>query len=110
MRPASIWLFLALVLVPMLHAELLPWVRGSAQTALFGYGRRHGRIPAGMRPFRQLLRHRGRAIIAQLPLDRAGHSLHFAIDSLNGPLLPLLTLLSLALVVGGSPSTHPIVS
>lgn len=102
MRPASIWLFLALVLVPVLHAELLPWVRGAAQKRfLAGAGASAAFLLSCVLSGSYFATARG-PIIAHLPLDDTGHSLHFAIDSLNGPLLPLLTLLSLALIVGGS--------
>jgi NADH-quinone oxidoreductase subunit M len=102
MRLASIWLFLALVLVPVLHAELLSWVRGQAQARFLATAGASAAFLLACVLSGSYFAAEGAPIFAQLSWGRSGHAAHFAVDSLNAPLLPLLTLLTLALVIGGS--------
>ena len=70
MRPASIWLFLALVLVPVLHAELLPWVRGAAQARFLATAGAAAAFLLACVLSGSYFATEGAPIIAQLPLDQ----------------------------------------
>jgi NADH-quinone oxidoreductase subunit M len=92
---SPLW-FLGLLLLPLASAQLLPFMRG-AQRA-----RRAGRL-AALSAFlgASLLAgcyyaQRAELVFACLPLGTSSHALHFAIDALNAPLLPLATMLVLA--------------
>jgi NADH-quinone oxidoreductase subunit M len=99
MRQASTLGFLALFIVPALHAELLPFVRGEKRArllALFGaIASWFTAVALGAMHWREQ-----QLVVAQLDLF-GPHALHFVVDALNAPLLVLAASLTTALVLGG---------
>jgi NADH-quinone oxidoreductase subunit M len=92
--PAS-W-FLVPVLLPLACAELLPFVRGASHVRLAARLAAFATLAAASLLSSHCLAHGVDRVRAQLPLGGTSHALHFAIDALNAPLLPLATLLVLA--------------
>lgn len=102
MTSPSIWLFLALFATPIIHAELLPRVKDYAGRAriftVSGASASLGVSCLIAVPY--LYSSSGIGRLTELPLGPL--TLHFGLDALNAPLIPLLSLLTLALAVGSS--------
>jgi NADH-quinone oxidoreductase subunit M len=102
MRQAPIIGFLALFIVPALHAELLPWVRGEKRARILALS---GAVASWLIVAALTGLYWGRdddttLVVAHLPI--AGpHALHFVVDALNAPLMLLAASLTTALVLGG---------
>jgi NADH-quinone oxidoreductase subunit M len=99
MRQAPLVGFLALFIVPALHAELLPWVRGEKRARVLALS---GALASWLivAALTGLYWSDSQLVVAQLDLV-GPHALHFVVDALNAPLMLLLASLTGALVLGG---------
>jgi len=94
--------FLALVLTPAIHAELLQLVRGERRARMLGLsGSVASLVIATALGARFYAQAEGATLYGTLVFGATGQGLHFGIDALNAPLLPLLGLLTFAFVMGG---------
>jgi NADH:ubiquinone oxidoreductase subunit 4 (subunit M) len=88
--------FLALILLPLACAELLPFVRGARRTRLVAQLAALAALTGSGLLSNDYYRRDTDRVFADLPLGTSTHALHFAIDALNAALLPLATVLVLA--------------
>ncbi len=102
MNHVSALAFLALILSPALHAELLNFVRGEKRARLLGVSGSIASLLIGSALVTRFYMQKDDArLYSVLSFDGTGHGLHFGIDALNAPLIPLLGLLTFAFVMGG---------
>lgn len=93
---SALW-FLGLILLPLVCAELLPLVRGARRARLVARLTALATLAgSGLLSLRYYDGQGTGLVFAELPLGTSSHALHFAIDALNAPLLPLATVLVLA--------------
>lgn len=91
--------FLALFLAPVVHAELLPFVKGERRKRVLGAsGAFAALVVAGLLASQFYGPDQG-DVFAHLPLGNTHHELHFLVDALNAPLILLMAVLSLAVVL-----------
>jgi NADH-quinone oxidoreductase subunit M len=91
---SALW-FLGLILLPLACAELLPFVRGARRTRLVARLAALATLTGSALLANDYYRRDTGLVFADLPLGTSAHALHFAIDALNAPLLPLATVLVL---------------
>lgn len=102
MKSLPVWIYLALFIVPIAHAELLPRLKNTADSA------RTFAIAGASAALGLTCMVSGTFLFAHDAVPRVAEAalgpivLHFGIDSLSAPLLPLLSLLTLALTIGSS--------
>jgi NADH-quinone oxidoreductase subunit M len=99
MRQLSPLLFLGLCLLPLLCAELLPFVRGAHRVRITARLGALATLLASALLVSHFYAQHAERVVAELPLGTSSHALHFAIDALNAPLLPLAAVLILASVL-----------
>jgi NADH-quinone oxidoreductase subunit M len=91
--------FLALIVAPILHAELLPFVRGERRKRVLATSGALGAlVVAGLLASQFYVPSEG-DLYAHLALGSSAHELHFVLDALNAPLIVLMTVLPLAVVL-----------
>jgi NADH-quinone oxidoreductase subunit M len=94
--------FLVLLLAPLAHAELLRLVRGERRQRLLALSGALAALVCASLVSLHYYANAGRGMVyAQLRLGASAHALHFVVDALNAPLLPLVAALALAIVLGG---------
>ncbi len=94
--------FLALILSPAIHAELLQFVRGEKRARLLGVSGSIASLLIGSALVtRFYMQTDENTLYSALAFGKTGQGLHFGIDALNAPLVPLLGLLTFAFVMGG---------
>lgn len=98
----SVSSFLGLIAAPVLQAELLPWLK--SEQAARRFARVGALVTLGL--VLNLVRvffaaPASATVYAHLPLGIGHDELHFVVDSLSAPPLVLLSLLSLAVLLGG---------
>jgi NADH-quinone oxidoreductase subunit M len=95
----------ALLCVPFAHAELARRAKTPERARALGvYGSAISFVLTGWLSACFFMQQTGERLDISIPLFSAEHALHFTVDALNAPLLCLLTLLTLAIVLG-VPST-----
>ncbi len=102
MSQVSVFGFVALVLAPALHAELLQFVQGARRARLLALSGAVSSLVIGAALVTRFYTQAADATLCgALVLGTTGQGLHFGIDALSAPLLLLLGLLTFALVLGG---------
>jgi NADH-quinone oxidoreductase subunit M len=94
--------FLALFLVPALHAELIPHVRGEKRARILALaGAVASCILVSLLTSYYYGREPGTSLAYAHVTITGPHALHFVVDALNAPLILLAATLTAALVLGG---------
>jgi NADH-quinone oxidoreductase subunit M len=101
MKPDFAAGFLALIAAPAIHAQLLFLVKGERRAhQLATLGSAAAFVIASFLAYGFIRQADAGAVFADVTFA-PGYALHFGVDALNAPLLPMHTLLTLAVVVAG---------